>query len=88
MRELFLSGNWTNGSAPPLPRRASATPKKKVSCFFDLAGVKFFLKVERIFFFGVLPSKSSASVAEQCGLGFAKTIFWGKDFAKHSANLF
>ena len=36
---------------PPLPRRASATPKKNVSCFFDLAWVNFFLKMERTFFF-------------------------------------
>src|SRR3989344_8571309 len=40
------------------PRR---TPKKNVSCFFDLAEVKFFLKMERTFFFGVLPSKYSGS---------------------------
>jgi len=33
-----------------------------------------------IFLFGVLPSKYSGSVAGlQFGLGFAKTIFWGKD---------
>jgi len=25
-------------------------------------------------------------VAEQCGLGFAKTIFWGKGFGKTSAD--
>jgi len=37
----------------------SATPKKNVPCFLDLAAVKFFLKKERIFFFGVLPSKYS-----------------------------
>src|SRR3989344_1596838 len=65
----------------------SATPKKNVSCFLDLAGVKFFLKMERTFFFGVLPSKYSGSVAEQCGLGFAKTIFWGKGFGKTSTDL-
>ncbi|KKW07887.1 MAG: hypothetical protein UY42_C0004G0029, partial [Parcubacteria group bacterium GW2011_GWA2_49_16] len=42
--------------------------------FLDLAGVKFFLKVERTFFFGVLPSRSRAGggtimfgVAEQFG---------------------
>src|SRR3989338_9408988 len=34
-----------------------ATPKKNVSCFFDLAGGNFFLKMERTFFFGVLPSQ-------------------------------
>src|SRR3989338_2905125 len=38
-----------------------ATPKKNVSCFFGLAGVNFFLKMERTFFFGVLPSKYSGS---------------------------
>ena len=37
----------------------SATPKKNVPCFSDLAVVKFFLKKERTFFFGVLPSKYS-----------------------------
>ena len=26
-------------------------------------------------------------VAEQCGLGFAKTIFWGKGFGKTSTDL-
>jgi len=34
----------------------SATPKKNVSCFLDLARMKFFLKKERTFFFGGLPS--------------------------------
>jgi hypothetical protein len=37
----------------------SATPKKNVPYFSDLAGVKFLLKKERTFFFGVLPSKYS-----------------------------
>jgi hypothetical protein len=63
----------------------SATPKKNVSCNFDFRA-EFFLKKERTFFFGVLPSKYSGSVAGlQCGLGFAKTIFWGKGFGKTSA---
>jgi len=45
--------------------------------------------MERTFFlFGVLPSKYSGSVAGlQCGLGFAKAIFWGKGFGKTSADL-
>jgi len=35
----------------------SATPKKNVPCFLDLAGVKFLLKKERVFFSGLcLPS--------------------------------
>ena len=73
---------------PPLPRRASATPKKNVSCFFDLAGVKFFLKMERTFFFlgFCLPSI-------QAGGGTMRTKFWQilspkNSFAKTSADLF
>ena len=38
----------------------SATPKKNVPCFLDLAVVNFLLKKERTFFFGVLPSRSRA----------------------------
>ncbi|PIR92567.1 hypothetical protein COU01_00955, partial [Candidatus Falkowbacteria bacterium CG10_big_fil_rev_8_21_14_0_10_44_15] len=58
-----------------------------VPCFLDLAVVKFFLKKERTFFFGVLPSRSRA------GGGTMRTKFWqnyflGKGFAKTSADLF
>ena len=48
----------------------SATPKKNVPCFLDLAGVKFFLKKERTFFFGVLPSRSRAGGGTNAVLGF------------------
>src|SRR3989344_4172035 len=65
----------------------SATPKKNVPCFSDLAVVKFFLKNERTFFFGALPSRSRA------GGGTMRTKFWqsyflGKGFARTSAHLF
>ena len=65
----------------------SATPKKNVPCFSDMAVVKFFLKKERTFFFGVLPSRSRA------GGGTMRTKFWqnyflGKGFAETSAHLF
>ena len=65
----------------------SATPKKNVPCFSDMMVVKFFLKKERTFFFGVLPSRSRA------GGGTMRTKFWqhyflGKGFAKTSADLF
>ncbi len=65
----------------------SATPKKNVPCFSDVVVVKFFLKKERTFFFGVLPSRSRA------GGGTMRTKFWqnyflGKGFAKTSAHLF
>ena len=63
--------------------------RKNTPCISDLAGVKFLLKKERVFFF----RGSALQVCGQCGgakrgLGFAKTIFWGKDLAKHSAHLF
>ncbi len=64
----------------------SATPKKNVSCFLDLAGVKFFLKVERTFFLVFCP-QGLGQVAEQCGLGFAEAIFWGNGFRKTSTDL-
>jgi len=50
-----------------------------------LAGVKFLLKKERVFFFRGSALQEFWQVAEQCGLGFAKTIFWGKGFGKTSA---
>jgi len=56
-----------------------ATPKKNVSCFFDLAGVNFFLKVERTFFFGVLPSKYSGSAwGFNTDSAKRKSVFLGK----------
>jgi len=65
----------------------SATPKKNVSCFSDLAGVKFFLKKERTFFFGVLPSRSRAGGGTM-RTKFCKNYFLGKGFCKTSAHLF
>jgi len=44
----------------------SATPKKNVPYFLDLAGVKFFLKKERTFFFGV-PSYRSCPLIGSFG---------------------
>jgi len=65
----------------------SATPKKNVPCFLDLAGVKFLLKVERTFFFGVLPSRSRAGGGTM-RTKFCKNYFLGKGFCKTSAHLF
>ena len=59
----------------------SATPKKNVSCSLDLAVVKFLLKRKGHFSLVFCP-QGLGQVAEQCGRSFAKTIFWGKDFAK------
>jgi hypothetical protein len=51
--------------------------------------VDFFLKKERVFFFrGSILQVFGQCGGAKCGRGFAKTIFWGKDLAKHSANLF
>jgi len=48
-----------------------------------LAGVKFLLKKERVFFFrGSAQEVSGQCGGAKCGLGFAKTIFWEKDLAK------
>ena len=39
-----------------------------------------------MFFFRGSALQVFGQVAEQCGLGFAKTIFWGKGFGKTSAD--
>ena len=62
--------------------------RKNTPCISDLAGVKFLLKKERVFFFrgSALQVFGQCGVAK-CGLGFAKTIFWGKGFGKTETNL-
>ena len=65
----------------------SATPKKNVPCFSDMVVVKFFLKKERTFFFGVLPSRSRAGGGTM-RTKFCKNYFLGKGFCKTSAYLF
>ena len=64
----------------------SATPKKNVSCFLDLAGVRFFLKEERTFFFGVLPSKYSGRWRNNAD-SVLPNYFLGKGFGKTSTDL-
>jgi hypothetical protein len=56
--------------------------RKNTPCISDLAGVKFLLKKERVFFFRGSALQVFGQVAEQCGRSFAETIFWGKDSAK------
>ena len=73
--------------SPATASLRSATPKEKCSLLFGFARGWIFSKMERTFFFGVLPSKYSGSVAGlQCGLGFAKLFFWGFGFGKTSAD--
>src|SRR3989344_1827404 len=77
--ELFLSENESFRHCLAEPRQ----PRKKNPPFFlDLAGVKFLLKKERVFFFRGSAFQVFRQVAEQCGRSFGKTIFLGKDFAK------
>ena len=57
--------------------------RKNTPCIYDLAGVNFLLKKERVFFFRGSALQVFGQCGEaKCGLGFAKTIFWGKDLAK------
>jgi hypothetical protein len=75
--------------APPPPRGLGGNPERKnTPCILDLAGVKFLLKKKGCFSFGALPSITRAVGGAKCGLGFAKTIFWGKDLAKPRLILF
>jgi len=72
--------------APRTGEYASNPERKNTPCISDLAGVEFLLKKERVFFFrGSALQVFGQCVRLQCGLGFAKTIFWGKGFGKTSA---
>ena len=75
--------------APRTGEYASNPERKNTPCISDLAGVKFLLKKERVFFFrGSALQVFGQCVWLQCGLGFAKTIFWGKGFGKPSVVFF
>ena len=80
--------NRTLGESPTDWRVRQQPLKKNTPCISVLAGVKFLLKKERVFSFGVLPSKYSGSVVGQnadeakqnyfCGrrrICFASTLF-------------
>jgi len=77
--ELFLSENESFRHCLAEPRQPR---KKNTPCFLDLAGVKFLLKKERVFFFRGSAFQVFRQVAEQCGRSFGKAIFWGKDLPK------
>jgi hypothetical protein len=79
-----------NAYALRLPRRASENlERKNTPCIFDLAGVDFFLKKERVFFFlgSVRKDIRTGGVQMQFGLGFAK-LFFGERIRKTETNLF
>jgi len=84
-----LKLNRTLNESPRHRLASLGNPKKKKCSLLSLfSRGDFFKNGKDIFLFGVLPSKYSGSVARlQFGLGFAKTIFWGKGFGKTSADL-
>ena len=77
--ELFLNENESFRHCLAEPRQPR---KKNTPYFLDLAGVKFLLKKERVFFFRGSAFQVFRQVAEQCGRSFGKAIFWGKDLPK------
>jgi len=69
--------------APRTGEYASNPERKNTPCISDLAGVKFLLKKERVFFFrGSALQAFGQCVGLQCGRSFGKAIFWGKDLPK------
>ena len=74
--------NRTLGESPTHWRVRQQPRKKNAPCFLDLAGVKFLLKKERMFFFrGSALQVFGQCVGLQYGLGKAKKLFfWGKGF--------
>src|SRR3989338_1654948 len=74
----------TNDSekAPRTGEYARNPERKNTPCISDLAGVKFLLKKERMFFFqGSAQEVSGQCVGLQYGLGETKIyFFWGKGF--------
>ena len=61
--------------APRAGEYASNPERKNTPCLSDLAGVDFFLKKERVFFFGVLPSKYSGRWRNTADEVLAKLFF-------------
>jgi len=72
--------------APRTGEYASNPERKNTPCISDLAGVKFLLKKERVFFFrGSALQVFGQCVGLQCGLGFAKTIFLGERISRFAS---
>jgi len=83
LRSNLLYQKFVNDESPATASLRSATPKKNVPCFSDLRATDFFSKKERTFFFGVLPSKYSGSVAGFNADSVLPNYFSGeKDLAK------
>ena len=82
-RVVALTKIVRSEKAPRTGEYASNPERKNTPCIYDLAGVKFLLKKERVFFFrGSALQVFGQSVELQCGLGKAKIFFSGeKDFS-------
>src|SRR3989344_3483272 len=76
-RVVALTQIVRSEQAPRTGEYASNPERKNTPCISDLAGVKFLLKKERVFFFRGSALQVFRQVAEQCGRSFGKTIFWG-----------
>jgi len=68
----------------PTTARSAREPAKKFSLLFFCARRIFSVKRKRKLFCRLLLLTEQV-VGLRCGLGFAKTIFWGKGFGKTSA---
>ena len=82
--ELSKNGKCGERIRTPLAEYGDNPERKNTPCISDLAGVKFFLKKERVFFLSGFcpPSIRSGGVQMQFGLGFAKLFSGDLDFAK------
>ena len=82
--ELSKNGKCGERIRTPLAEYGDNPERKNTPCISDLAGVKFLLKKERVFFFRGSALQVFGQAECKCNSDsvFAKTIFWGKDFAK------
>ena len=77
--------NHTLHESPATASLHSATPKRKnAPCFSDFRRGGFFLKRKGHFsFWGSTLQVFGQCGGAKCGLGFAKTIFWGFGFSQN-----
>ena len=87
MRELFSSGNWTNESAPPPPRKASADTKEKCSLLFGFARDQFLLKRKGHFSLVFCPPSIRAGGGTNADEVLRK-LFFGERISQNTRLLF
>ena len=77
-RVVALTKIVRSTKAPPPPRGLGGNPERKnTPCISDLAGVKFLLKKERVFFFRGSALDYSGSWRGEMLTRFCQTIFLG-----------